>query len=126
MGVSPLHASTVGLILNPNTNRLSPQFHCVYDDKFETVSNTSETTGVTPEAWEELVISSRFRNDLEEDTTIKDTWEKPLPNSRSPTQEPNLGKEKGDQTGSPIPPLPPSDKMPADSVPEVRNPEGTV
>ena len=29
IGVSPLHASTVGLILNPNTNRLSPQYHCV-------------------------------------------------------------------------------------------------
>ena len=42
MGVSPLHASTVGLILNPNTNRISPQFHCVYDDYFETVHHKND------------------------------------------------------------------------------------
>ena len=37
VGVSPLHASTAGLIRNPRTNRLSPQCHCVCDDNFETV-----------------------------------------------------------------------------------------
>jgi hypothetical protein len=37
VGISPLHASSVALILNPNTNRISPQFHCVFDDNFETV-----------------------------------------------------------------------------------------
>jgi hypothetical protein len=52
---SPLHASSVGLILNPNTNRLSPQFHCVYDDYFETVHHSNETP---PPMWEDLVINS--------------------------------------------------------------------
>ena len=44
MGTSPLHASTVGLIRNPRTNRLSPQFHCVYDDNFETVHSNDPNT----------------------------------------------------------------------------------
>ena len=36
LGPSPVHASTVGLILNLATGLVSPQFHCVYDDYFET------------------------------------------------------------------------------------------
>ena len=64
MGISPLHASTVGLILNPKTNRLSPQFHCVYDDYFETVHSHNDQA---PPIWEELVINQRFINDLEDD-----------------------------------------------------------
>ena len=32
MGVSPLHASTVRLVRNLNTNYMSPQFHVVYDN----------------------------------------------------------------------------------------------
>ena len=72
MGVSLLHSSTVGLILNPDTNRISPQFHCVYDDYFETVhSNDSNTI---PPTWEDLVINHRFRNDID-DGKVKDTWE---------------------------------------------------
>ena len=37
IGRSPLHASNVGLILNPRTGHVSPQFHVVYDDDFTTV-----------------------------------------------------------------------------------------
>ena len=43
MGIYPLHASSVGLILNPNTNRLSPQFHCIYDDNFETIHHNESS-----------------------------------------------------------------------------------
>jgi hypothetical protein len=37
VGNSPLHASSVGIIRNLRTNNLSPQFHVVYDNFFETV-----------------------------------------------------------------------------------------
>ena len=84
VGISPLHASTVGLILNPNTNRLSPQYHCVYDDYFETVHHTSDTP---PPVWEELVINSRFCNDLEEGIDVEDNWESPV-KSTAPVQQP--------------------------------------
>ena len=36
LGPSPVHASSVGLILNLATGLVSPQFHCLYDDFFET------------------------------------------------------------------------------------------
>ena len=37
VGRSPSHASSVGLILNPRTGHISPQYHVVYDNDFTTV-----------------------------------------------------------------------------------------
>lgn len=37
LGFSPLHSSTVPLVLNLRTGRISPQYHVIFDDKFETV-----------------------------------------------------------------------------------------
>ncbi len=53
---SPSHASNVGLILNPRTGHISPQFHVVYDDDFTTVPYL-RTVSVPPH-WEKLVESS--------------------------------------------------------------------
>jgi len=39
LGQSRQHASTVALILNPKTGFISPQFHCVYDDAFDSTKN---------------------------------------------------------------------------------------
>ena len=38
VGLSPLHASNVGLILNPCRGHVSPQFHVVYNNDFTRVS----------------------------------------------------------------------------------------
>ena len=40
MGISPMHANTVGLVRNLKTGRISPQYHLVYDDNFQTVHFT--------------------------------------------------------------------------------------
>lgn len=37
LGFSPNHARNVGLVLNPRTGLVSPQFHAKYDDLWETV-----------------------------------------------------------------------------------------
>jgi hypothetical protein len=39
VGVSPIHSSTVGRVLNLNTGHVSDQYHCVYDDLFSTVNS---------------------------------------------------------------------------------------
>ena len=61
MGSSPLHASTVGLVRNLRTFKISPQFHVVYDDLFTTVH---ADLVVPPPEWPELVTMHRFRSDL--------------------------------------------------------------
>jgi len=74
MGVSPLHASTVSLIRNLRTNRLSPQFHCIHDNYFETVHCSPENP---PDNWEELCIEHSFRSNLDPEKYIpelSDQW----------------------------------------------------
>ena len=39
LGVSPNHACSIALVLNPNTGHVSPQFHTKHDDFFETVTS---------------------------------------------------------------------------------------
>jgi hypothetical protein len=63
VGVSPIHSSTVGLIRNRTTGYISPQFHVVYDDLFQTVAAPAERD---PPEWEDLYTYSRFQNILDE------------------------------------------------------------
>ena len=76
MGASPLHASTVGLVQNLQTGSITPQFHVVYDDFFETVHSGPDQE---PPAWEHLVTFERFRNELDpdDDTALSDDWLSP-------------------------------------------------
>ncbi len=69
LGVSPLHASTVSLVRNLRTGRISPQFHCVHDDFFETLQASSTKP---PDNWEELIVFQTFRSDLDDDDFIPD------------------------------------------------------
>ena len=69
VGRSPSHASTVGLILNPRTGHVSPQFHIVYNDNFTTVPYLR--TGKVPPHLADLVCESSPLN-LNKDQ--KSTW----------------------------------------------------
>ena len=64
LGVSSDHSSTVGIIRNRTTGYISPQFHVVYDDFFETVAASAD---LEPPEWRTLWQSSRFLNDFDDD-----------------------------------------------------------
>ena len=74
MGVSPMHASTVGLVRNLQTGSITPQFHVVYNDFFETVhAEESEA----PKEWGELLEFSRFKSVYDEEAEVPelaDEW----------------------------------------------------
>ena len=40
---SRVHSSTVALVKNLHTRHVSPQYHVVFDDKFQTVFNDGKT-----------------------------------------------------------------------------------
>ena len=46
LGYSSQHAASVSLILNPKTGYISPQFHCVYDDAFDSIKNDNNFSDV--------------------------------------------------------------------------------
>ena len=66
VGASSLHESSVGLIRNLKTGNISPQFHVVYDDCYETV--VSDQT-VEPEVWENIIILGGTHKGDYDDTT---------------------------------------------------------
>ena len=53
IGHSPMHASMVPLILNPNTSALSSVFHVVFDDWFTTIP-LLENHEFSTKLWEKL------------------------------------------------------------------------
>ena len=62
MGLSPNHASSVPLVLNPSTGAITPQFHVVFDDWFETIATdpTNLPDFQSPE-WSRLFGDSTFQ-----------------------------------------------------------------
>jgi hypothetical protein len=42
LGFSSLHSSQVPLVMNVATGKISPQYHVIFDDKFETVISLEE------------------------------------------------------------------------------------
>ena len=60
LGHLPLHAGSVALVMNPKTGLVSPQFHLVFGDNFETVPHLR--SGTVPDNWSDLVTNSREKS----------------------------------------------------------------
>jgi hypothetical protein len=45
------HSSSIGLILNTNTGKISPQYHVVHDDNFTTVASVDSTKPFDATSW---------------------------------------------------------------------------
>jgi len=62
LGLSHKHASTVPLVLNPNSGKITAQFHVVIDDYFATVSsNVEDLPDFQSEEWYKLFGDSLFQ-----------------------------------------------------------------
>ena len=57
--------------MNPKTGLVSPQFHLVFDDNFETVPHLR--AGTVPENWSDFVTNSREKS-TEGFYDITKTW----------------------------------------------------
>jgi len=53
MGFSALHSSLVQLVLNVRTGKISPQYHVIFDDKFETVASLPSNESLSKQ-WNKL------------------------------------------------------------------------
>ena len=53
LGPSPSHARNINSVMNLHTGYISPQFHCRFDDFFETVKHGGPDVSV-PLAWQQL------------------------------------------------------------------------
>ena len=56
VGFSPLHSSLVLLVLNCTTGKISPQYHVIFDDKFETVASLAVSEAALDDNWHGLCM----------------------------------------------------------------------
>ena len=62
MGLSKKHASTVPLIMNPETGYITPQYHIVFDDWFAMVAtNVDALPDFNTTRWTRLFGDSRYQ-----------------------------------------------------------------
>ena len=68
MGLSKKHASTVPLVLNPETGYITPQYHVVFDDWFSTVAtNVDALPDFNSTRWARLFGDSKYQFPFDED-----------------------------------------------------------
>ncbi len=76
VGWSPLHASNVALVRNLTTGSISPQFHVVFDNWFETISVPDELE--EPPVWDVILTRSRFEANVDPEDLLNydlaDEW----------------------------------------------------
>ena len=67
MGASPLRTSAVILLRSLTTIRMTPKFHVVYNDLFETSHSSDDTR---PAVWTDIIIFSHFKSDFDENDSV--------------------------------------------------------
>ena len=76
MGLSKKHASTVPLVLNPETGYITPQYHTVFDDWFATVAtNVDALPDFKATRWARLFGDSRYQFPFNDDNNNDATEE---------------------------------------------------
>ena len=67
MGLSPKHASSVPLVLNPSTGTISVQFHVVFDNWFATVSaSADQLPDFNSDEWAKMFGDSAYQYPLDD------------------------------------------------------------
>jgi len=75
LGYSSRHAHNVSLVLNLQMGLVSPQYHCQYDDLFETTIGT-QARSVPASQWQYKAGLTAEKPELdEEEQTYQDTWD---------------------------------------------------
>ena len=130
---SPHHAASVPLILSTQTGLVSPQFHCVFDDRFETVKNEPNDTSL----WQQKAHFTKLATDKTNDLLISTPTHSQAPTPRlspyaseipaallqlpdQPVPQANNEPGQADTPESPVAPPPTADlpqAFPADPMP---------
>ena len=63
------HASNASLAYDPSTHHMSPQFHLVHDDEFQTVNRSNSNN--LPDNWRDLLATSHYSDDEQFTTPLQ-------------------------------------------------------
>ena len=59
LGFSRQHSSLVAMVRNLHTGHVSPQYHCVFDDRFDTIFTTTKTDEEVDDICDQLFVTNR-------------------------------------------------------------------
>lgn len=83
VGISKRHSSTVHLVLNLDTGKVSPQYHVVFDDTFSTIFSNGQFNA---DVWTSLTRDSLDRHQDATDATDATSWFPSPSRSLTPTE----------------------------------------
>ena len=123
LGLSPAHASSVPLVLNLETGAVTPQFHIVFDDWFNTVTaDPHDIPNFTDAEWTDLLGDHSHSYHHPDDTDASDPMDgASFPSPRSSADQRHFERAESaantHQPGTPLaaPPIPPH--VPSSSSP---------
>ena len=69
VGVSPCHSALVPLILNPQTGKISPQLHVVFDNWFTSILSVGSVDAFDPSTWQDL-FTTRYQYLFDKDDPL--------------------------------------------------------
>lgn len=119
MGFSTKHASTVPLVLNPNTGSMTNQFHVVFDDWFATIATSpDELPDFSSPEWSRMFGDSVLQYVMDDDVLPEE--EPPLSRGREERVE------RAMEIHRPVRPLPVPEMPPKTRQPRVRFSEPPV
>lgn len=110
---SPHHASSVPLVLNTDTGLVSPQFHCIYDDNFDTCKRDAHFRSL----WQHKakVHADQSSDPTRVDTLATQVLQHPLPSVALPQEVPHFIRP-WDEQGSTFSPLTPDLNLASDNT----------
>jgi Reverse transcriptase (RNA-dependent DNA polymerase) len=88
VGFSPLHSENIGLVRNLASGYITPQYHIIFDDWFETVHAPE---GPPPRQWDEMTLYQRMYTVFDPDDRpppLGPEWNPPQPPPDPPDQPP--------------------------------------
>jgi hypothetical protein len=79
MGNSTKHASTMPLVLNPETGAITAQFHVMFNDWFATVTSMeNELPDLNLDEWKHMFGESTYQHPLDDDADDRNSWTQTL------------------------------------------------
>jgi hypothetical protein len=133
MGHSPVHSSAIPLVMNLSTGKLSPQYHVVFDDWFQTVGTSdAEHPNFEHDDWYKTFGLTEWQYIQEEDETgikipvmsLPDNHHTPslvMSNDPSPSMLPSTAStsvDSGPKVGESVPVGATGEVPPGDPVPD--------
>ena len=114
VGFSPLHSSLVPLVLNITTGKITPQYHVIFDDKFQTVVSLPTGTAIRDEWLNILAFGTDCLFDINDSDDINlDSQPRVLPPELLDWLSPDSSGGSSSQASDTTPPtLLPSDMTP--------------